>query len=198
MDLSLGISDTELAQRSLLTFVALYWDLVVIGSVNPALSPHASLLYYYVIYELHVHHVFIITSYTSYMCIMSLLLRHIRVTCASRLYYYVIYELHAHHVCIITSYTSYMCITSLLLHDTSLPNQPHLLNKYQISMGFSEFRWIGFLSAINILAPYQIDVVKRCGFRHLGFRYGKIISFLYWLFFYQLIMILEDGSYNFI
>ena len=40
------------------------------------------------------------------------------------------------------------------------PNQPHLLNKYQINMGFAYFRWVGVLSGINVLAPYQIDVFK--------------------------------------
>ena len=52
----------------------------------------------------------------------------------------------------------------------SIPNQPHLLNKYQINMGFSYFHGIGVLSGINILVPYQIDVVKSC-----GFSYKKII-----------------------
>ena len=40
------------------------------------------------------------------------------------------------------------------------PNQPHLLNKYQINMGFSHFHEFGILSGIYILAPYQIDIVK--------------------------------------
>ena len=44
------------------------------------------------------------------------------------------------------------------------PNQPHLLIKYQINMGFLYVHGIGILSGINILAPYQIDVVKWCGF----------------------------------
>ena len=39
-----------------------------------------------------------------------------------------------------------------------------------------------------ILAPYQIDIVKGCGFCN-----GSIISILY-IFFYQLIMILEDEN----
>ena len=64
-----------------------------------------------------------------------------------------------------------------------IPNQPHLLNKYQINTSFSYFRGIGVLSGINISVPYQIDVVKLC-----GFIYKKIIFI--W-FFYQLIMILK-------
>ena len=43
-------------------------------------------------------------------------------------------------------------------------NQPHLLNKYQINMGFSHFHEFGILSGMYILAPYQIDIVKACGF----------------------------------
>ena len=46
----------------------------------------------------------------------------------------------------------------------TLPNQPHLLNKYQINMGFPHFHEFGILSGMYILAPYQIDIVKRCGF----------------------------------
>ena len=42
----------------------------------------------------------------------------------------------------------------------STPNQPHLLNKYQINMGFSYFHGIAILPGINILKPHQIDVVK--------------------------------------
>ena len=38
-----------------------------------------------------------------------------------------------------------------------LPNQPHLLYKYQINMSISYFRGIWILIGINILAPYQID-----------------------------------------
>ena len=45
-----------------------------------------------------------------------------------------------------------------------VPNQPHLLKKYQINMGFSHFHEFGILSGIYILAPYQIDIVKGCGF----------------------------------
>ena len=43
-------------------------------------------------------------------------------------------------------------------------NQPHLLNKYQINVCFSYFHEFGILSGIQILAPYQIDIVKGCGF----------------------------------
>ena len=50
-----------------------------------------------------------------------------------------------------------------LIYGT-IPNQPHLLNKYQINMGFSHFHEFRILSAIYILAPYQIDIVKGCGF----------------------------------
>ena len=39
------------------------------------------------------------------------------------------------------------------------PNQSHLLNKYQINMGFIHFHKIGILTGMNILAPYQIDIV---------------------------------------
>ena len=42
--------------------------------------------------------------------------------------------------------------------------QPHLLNKYQINMGFSHFHEIEILSRINILSPYQIDIVIGCSF----------------------------------
>ena len=48
-------------------------------------------------------------------------------------------------------------------HSTAtvhIPNQPHLLNKYQIIMDFSHFHEIGILSGINILSPYQIDIKK--------------------------------------
>ena len=41
-----------------------------------------------------------------------------------------------------------------------LPNQPHLLKKYQINMGFLHFHEIGILSGMYILAPYQIDFLK--------------------------------------
>ena len=44
------------------------------------------------------------------------------------------------------------------------PNQPHLLNKYQINLSFSHFHEILILSGMNILAPYQIGTVKGCGF----------------------------------
>ena len=56
----------------------------------------------------------------------------------------------------------------------NVPNQAHLLNKYQINMGFSHFHEIGILSGMNILAPYQIDIVKGCGFWN-----GKIILIQY-------------------
>ena len=46
----------------------------------------------------------------------------------------------------------------------NLPNQPHLFNKYQINMGFSHFHEFGILSGMYIFAPYQIDIVKGCGF----------------------------------
>ena len=51
-----------------------------------------------------------------------------------------------------------------LQHSVSVPNQPHLLNKYQINMEFSHFHEFGILSGMYILAPYQIDIVKGCGF----------------------------------
>ena len=43
------------------------------------------------------------------------------------------------------------------------PNQPHLLNKYPINMGFSYFHGTVIFSRINIILPYQIDVVNWCG-----------------------------------
>ena len=49
-------------------------------------------------------------------------------------------------------------------HIGIFPNQPHLLNKYQINMGFSHFHEFGILSGMYILAPYQIDIVKGSGF----------------------------------
>ena len=42
------------------------------------------------------------------------------------------------------------------------PNQPHLFNKYQISMGFSYYHVIG-VSGIHLLVLFHIDVVKSCG-----------------------------------
>ena len=51
-------------------------------------------------------------------------------------------------------------------------------------MGFSHFQEFGILSGMHILAPYQIDIVKGCGFRN-----GSIILILY-RFFFQRIMIL--------
>ena len=57
---------------------------------------------------------------------------------------------------------------------TKHPNQPHLLNKYHINMGFSHFREFGISSGMHILAPYQIDIVKGCGFCN-----GSIIVILY-------------------
>ena len=48
------------------------------------------------------------------------------------------------------------------------------------------FSWI--LSRMCILAPHQIDIVKGCGFCN-----STIILIWYW-FFYQLIMILEDEN----
>ena len=49
---------------------------------------------------------------------------------------------------------------SLLLEAKSIPNQPHLLNKYQINMGFSHFREFGILSGMYTFSPHQIDIVK--------------------------------------
>ena len=60
----------------------------------------------------------------------------------------------------------------------SLPNQPHLLSKNQINMGFSHFHEFGILSGIyKLLAPYQIDIVNGCGFCN-----GNIILIWYWFF----------------
>ena len=83
---------------------------------------------------------------------------------------------------------SYFTITCLMQWD--IPNQQHLLNKYQIKRGFSCCHGIEIFSGINILTPYLIDIAKWCGFCK-----GKKILFIsYWYFFYQLIMILEDGN----
>ena len=41
--------------------------------------------------------------------------------------------------------------------DETCPNQPHLINKYQINMGFLYFHGIWILSVINILARYKIN-----------------------------------------
>ena len=68
-------------------------------------------------------------------------------------------------------------------------NQPNLLNKYYINKGFSYFRGSGALPGINTLVHYQIDVVKSG-----GFSYKKIIFIWHWFYFYQLILILEDGN----
>ena len=48
-----------------------------------------------------------------------------------------------------------------------------------------QFVWSG----MNILAPYQIDIVKWSGFSN-----GKIILIWYWFFFLKQIMILENGN----
>ena len=56
-----------------------------------------------------------------------------------------------------------LCVVVLLCFLWYCPNQPHLLNKYQINMGFSHFHEFGILSGMYILAPYQIDIVKGCG-----------------------------------
>ena len=55
-------------------------------------------------------------------------------------------------------------LQSYFLLAASLPNQPHLLKKYQINMGFSNFHEFGILSGMCILASYQIDIAKECGF----------------------------------
>ena len=57
------------------------------------------------------------------------------------------------------------------------------LNKYQINMGFSHFHEIVNLSGVNILALWK-DVVSSM---------GKLQSFDI-DFFYQIMMILEDGN----
>ena len=54
---------------------------------------------------------------------------------------------------------------NIRLTTVYVPNQPHLLNKYQINLGFSHFHEIGILSRMYyILAPHQIDIVKGGGF----------------------------------
>ena len=44
-------------------------------------------------------------------------------------------------------------------------------------MGFSHFLEFGILSGMYILAPYQIDIVKGCGFCN-----GNIVLIWYWVF----------------
>ena len=56
------------------------------------------------------------------------------------------------------------------------------------NMGFSHFHEFGILYGLHILAPYQIDIVKGCGFCK-----GNIILIWYWSF-YQQIMILKDEN----
>ena len=51
-------------------------------------------------------------------------------------------------------------LQSYFLLAASLPNQPHLLKKYQINMGFSNFHEFGILSGMCILASYQIELRK--------------------------------------
>ena len=65
----------------------------------------------------------------------------------------------------------------LIISRNELPNQPHLLNKYQINMEFSHFHEFGILSGMYILAPYEIYIVKACGFCN-----GNIILICYWVF----------------
>ena len=57
-----------------------------------------------------------------------------------------------------------LVILGVTFDSKMIPNQPHLLNKHQINMGFSHFHEFVILSGIYILAPYQIDIVKGCGF----------------------------------
>ena len=54
----------------------------------------------------------------------------------------------------------FTCTYVFYLHVLTYPNQPHLLKKYQINMGFLHFHEIGILSGMYILAPYQIDFLK--------------------------------------
>ena len=58
----------------------------------------------------------------------------------------------------------------------SEPYQQNLFNKYQINMRFSYFHVIG-IYGMTILAPYQIDIVKWCGFSNM-----KMIFILYLIF----------------
>ena len=48
----------------------------------------------------------------------------------------------------------YKQVAITLCLDNITSNQPYLLNKYQINIGFVYFRWIMVLSVINILAIY--------------------------------------------
>ena len=90
-----------------------------------------------------------------------------------------------------------------LILCTTLPSQPHLINKYQIEICFSYFHEIVILSSMNILASYQIDIVilssmnilasyqidKGCGFCNL------IITLIwYWFLFYQQIIVFKMKS----
>ena len=69
-----------------------------------------------------------------------------------------------------------MLVASTFLESSPwlVPNQPHLLNKYQINVGFSHFHEFEILSGMQLLAPYQIDIVEGCGFCN-----GSIILILY-------------------
>ena len=69
------------------------------------------------------------------------------------------------------------------------PTNDIKLNKYQINMSFLYFHELRILSGMNILSPYQIDIVKRCGFYNM-----EIILIWCWYLFCLLIVVLEDGN----
>ena len=68
------------------------------------------------------------------------------------------------------------------------PNLPQLLSNYQIYMGFSHFHEIGIFSRIDILAPHQTSIRK-----NEVLKLKNNINLIL-IFFYQLILILEDGN----
>ena len=74
----------------------------------------------------------------------------------------------------------YFCIeqgSSIACYIGSIPNQPHLLNKYQLNVGFSHFHQFRILSGMYVLAPYLKDIMKGSGFCN-----GNIILIWYWVF----------------
>ena len=71
----------------------------------------------------------------------------------------------------------YSVVDSVCWNTYYVPNQPYLLNKCQINMGFPHFHEFGILSGMHILEPYKIDIVKGCGVCN-----GSIILILYWFF----------------
>ena len=86
------------------------------------------------------------------------------------------HNMHTLHNFGINIFMNSLQIIDKIIHAW-LPNQPHLLNKYQVHMVFSHFHEFVIWSRISIMAPYQIDIVKGCGFCN-----GSIILILYWFY----------------